>query len=138
MIKNIVRDRFFLMQKSEKATAADLQVVRDLKDTLEANRDRCVGMAANMIGERKRIIIVYDKDTDADLIMINPEIVRKLGPYETQEGCLSLDGVRDTTRYERIQIRYEDESFQTREKWYGGLTAQIIQHEMDHCEGTLI
>ncbi len=136
MIKPIVRDAFFLNQKSEEATWADLAVAQDLEDTLKANRERCVGMAANMIGYRKRIIIVATGF--ADLIMINPVITEKSGPYETEEGCLSLPGVRKTTRYNKITVRYLDKKFAEHTQSFSGYIAQIIQHECDHLQGILI
>ncbi len=136
MIKPIVRDAFFLSQKSEKATKTDLPVVQDLGDTLRANRERCVGMAANMIGYRKRIIIVAAGF--ADLIMINPVITEKSEAYETEEGCLSLAGVRKTIRYNRITVRYLDKTFAEHTQAFSGYIAQIIQHECDHLEGILI
>ena len=136
MIKPIVRDAFFLNQKSEKAVRADLPVAQDLEDTLRANRERCVGMAANMIGYRKRIIIVATGL--ADLVMINPEITEKREPYETEEGCLSLPGTRKTTRYNSIRVRYLDKSFSEHTQNFSGYIAQIIQHECDHMEGILI
>ena len=136
MVKPIVRDTFFLNQKSENATKADLPVAQDLGDTLRANRERCVGMAANMIGYRKRIIIVATGF--ADLIMINPVITEKSGAYETEEGCLSLSGVKKTIRYERITVRYLDMKFSEHTQTFSGYIAQIIQHECDHLEGILI
>ena len=136
MVKPIVRDTFFLNQKSEKATKADLPVAQDLGDTLRANRERCVGMAANMIGYRKRIIIVATGF--ADLIMINPVITEKSGAYETEEGCLSLSGVRKTIRYDQITVRYQDMKFSEHTQTFSGYIAQIIQHECDHLEGILI
>lgn len=136
MVKQIMRDQFFLMQKSEQATKADLPIARDLQDTLRANRDRCVGMAANMIGIRKRIIIVNMGVSDE--VMFNPVIVAKAGAYETEEGCLSLNGVRKTTRYKEIELQYTDESWRKQKKKYTGWIAQIIQHECDHLEGILI
>lgn len=136
MVKPIVRDTFFLNQKSEKATKADLPVAQDLGDTLRANRERCVGMAANMIGYRKRIIIVATGF--ANLIMINPVITEKSGAYETEEGCLSLSGVRKTVRYDRITVRYLDKAFAEHTQAFSGYIAQIIQHECDHLEGILI
>ena len=136
MIKPIVRDAFFLNQKSEEATRADLAVAQDLEDTLKANRERCVGMAANMIGHRKRIIIVATGF--ADLIMINPVITEKSGSYETEEGCLSLPGVRKTTRYNKITVRYLDKKFAEHTQSFSGYIAQIIQHECDHLQGILI
>ena len=136
MIRPIVRDTFFLSQKSEEATRQDLSVGRDLLDTLKANRDRCVGMAANMIGVRKRIIVV--NMGLLDMVMYNPVIVRKDAPYETEEGCLSLDGVRKTTRYETIEVEYLDGGWKRQRRRFSGWTAQIIQHEIDHCDGILI
>ena len=136
MIKPIVRDIFFLGQKSEEATKQDLSVGQDLQDTLIANQDRCVGMAANMIGIRKRIIIV--NMGFLNIVMYNPVILKKDKPYETEEGCLSLDGVRKTTRYENIEVEYLDSSWKKRRQQYSGWTAQIIQHEVDHLNGIII
>lgn len=130
MIRNIVRDPMFLAAKSEAADKGDMQVVQDLKDTLKANDDRCVGMAANMIGVRKRIIIVAAGPFQ--IVMINPEILRKDGPFETEEGCLSLDGVRPCTRYKEIEVEYLDENFNKQKRTFREFTAQIIQHECDH------
>ena len=127
MVQKIVRDVFFLGQKSEPATKQDFPVGQDLQDTLRANQDRCVGMAANMIGIRKRIIIVY-----------NPVIVHKDTPYQTEEGCLSLEGVRKTTRYQNIEVEYFDAAWKKQRQKYSGWTAQIIQHEIDHLEGIII
>ena len=136
MIKPIVRDIFFLGQKSEPATEKDKQVIQDLKDTLAAHRSGCVGMAANMIGYRKQIIIV--SLGIVDLIMINPVMVSKAGEYETEEGCLSLDGVRKTKRYKEIEVRYLDEQFREQVQKFNGFTAQIVLHEMDHLDGRII
>ncbi len=136
MIKAIVKDPIFLAQKSAPATATDLPVAQDLRDTLEAHRDGCVGMAANMIGVRKRIII-FD-DGGGATVMFNPEIVKRSGPYEAEEGCLSLPGTRKAKRYRSIKLRYQNEALETRLKTYTGYTAQIIQHELDHCDGVLI
>ena len=136
MIKPIVRDTFFLSRKSDPATKQDLSVGQDLRDTLQANRDRCVGMAANMIGAKKRIIIV--NVGLADLVMFNPVITKRSALYEAEEGCLSLDGVRKTTRYQNIEVEYMDESWRKRRQRFSGWTAQIIQHEMDHLNGILI
>lgn len=136
MIKPIVRDVFFLGQKSEPATKQDLSVGQDLQDTLIANRDRCVGMAANMIGVRKRIIIV--NVGFMNLVMYNPVIVKKDTPYETEEGCLSLDGVRKTTRYQNIEVEYLDSSWKKHRQKFSGWTAQVIQHECSHLEGVII
>ena len=136
MIKPIVKDILFLGQKSAPAVKADLPIAKDLQDTLNANRDRCVGMAANMIGVRKRIIIV--NMGMVNVVMFNPVITRKEGPYETEEGCLSLSGVRKTTRYKRITVEYLDSSWKKRRQEYSDWTAQIIQHECDHLEGIII
>ncbi len=136
MIRQIVRDTFFLSQKSEPATQADRAVVTDLIDTVRANQDRCAGMAANMIGFHKRIIAF--NAGPAAVALINPEIVRREQPYETEEGCLSLSGVRRTTRYQTIEVSYLDQSFKPRRQVYTGWIAQVIQHEVDHCDGVLI
>ena len=136
MVKKIMRDPFFLAQKSEDATEADRQVATDLLDTLRANLDRCVGMAANMIGVRKNIIVVAAGPFQ--FAMINPVITKKNGAYQTEEGCLSLDGVRPCTRYEEIEVDYLDQNFKKQHVKYSGWTAQIIQHEIDHCRGIVI
>ena len=136
MIKPIVRDPIFLSQKSAPATVLDLPTAQDLRDTLQAHRDGCVGMAANMIGVAKRIII-FDEDGKAS-VMFNPEIVKASGPYEVEEGCLSLTGTRKARRFRTIKVQYQNERFETRLKSYTGFTAQIIQHEIDHCNGVLI
>jgi peptide deformylase len=136
MIKPIVRDIFFLGQKSEIATKQDLSVGQDLMDTLRANQDHCVGMAANMIGLKKRVIIV--NMGIMNVVMYNPVIVRKDSLYETEEGCLSLTGVRKTTRYQNIEVEYYDSSWKKHRQKYSGWTAQIIQHECDHLEGIII
>ena len=136
MIQKIVRDVFFLGQKSVPAQPEDTLVGKDLQDTLRANQDRCVGMAANMIGVRKRIIIV--NMGIMNVVMYNPVIVRKDSPYETEEGCLSLEGVRKTTRYQNIEVEYFDTSWKKRRQKYSGWTAQIIQHEVDHLDGVII
>lgn len=136
MLKPIIHDPIFLAQKSEKATRADAQVITDLKDTLMANAQQCVGMAANMIGVLKNIIIVADGPRH--LIMINPTITEKKGKFETEEGCLSLPGIRPCTRYKNITVAYLDENFKKQRKRFSGWTAQIIQHEIDHCNGVLI
>ena len=136
MICEIMKDVFFLSQKSTPATPDDLSVAQDLLDTLEANKDGCVGMAANMIGISKRII-VFDND-GTYMVMFNPEIIRQSGPYEAEEGCLSLTGVRSTKRWHSIKVQYQNEKFQTRLKTFTGWTAQIIQHEIDHCNGIVI
>ena len=136
MIKPITKDPIFLAQKSVPATILDLPVAQDLKDTLEAHREGCVGMAANMIGVNKRIIIFDDHGSAT--VMFNPEIIKCSGAYETEEGCLSLSGVRKTRRWRQIKVRYQNERFETRLKTYTWFTAQIIQHEIDHCNGVLI
>ncbi len=136
MVRPIMRDVLFLGQKSEEATENDKQVIDDLKDTLKANHERCVGMAANMIGYRKRIIIV--SMGFMNVIMVNPVILQKSQPYETEEGCLSLDGVRKTKRYNKIRVQYKDEGFRPHTQEYEGQIAQIIQHECDHLEGIII
>ena len=136
MIKPIVRDIFFLSQKSEEALKEDMPIGQDLQDTLQANRERCVGMTANMIGIRKRIIIV--NIGFVNVVMYNPVILKKDMPYETEEGCLSLDGVRKTTRYQNIEVEYQDSTWKKHRQQYSGWTAQIIQHEMDHLDGIII
>lgn len=136
MVKQIVRDIFFLGQKSEPATKADLQIGIDLRDALEANRERCVGMAANMIGIKKKVIIV--NMGLIDVVMFNPVIIKKDTPYQTEEGCLSLNGVRSTTRYENIEVEYMDMNWKKQKQKLSGWTAQICQHEMDHLSGRII
>ena len=136
MVKQIVRDPLFLQQKSEMATEADRQVITDLMDTLEANRERCVGMAANMIGAKKRIIVVAVGPFIFP--MVNPVITKKTGRFETEEGCLSLEGVRPCTRYREIEVDYLDKDFRKQHGKYSGFTAQIIQHEIQHFSGELI
>ncbi len=136
MIRNIVKDPMFLSQKSEAATNADLQIGRDLADTLNAHRDGCVGMAANMIGVKKDIIIVHMGFFD--VVLFNPVIIAKSEPYEAEEGCLSLSGLRKTTRYRNIEVEYRDFSWKKQRQKFSGWTAQIIQHEIDHCNGVLI
>ena len=136
MIRPIVHDPFFLAQTSEPATEADHQVITDLMDTLRANQDRCVGMAANMIGEKKRIIVFCNGPMQ--MVMVNPQITAKSGEYETEEGCLSLPGVRKTKRYRKITVAYQDQMFRDKTGVFEGFAAQIIQHEIDHCDGILI
>ena len=136
MIREICRDETFLAQKAAPATADDLATAQDLLDTLTAHKDGCVGMAANMIGVNKRIIAFDNEGTY--MVMFNPVIIRQSGPYETQEGCLSLTGVRKTKRFQTIKVQWQNEQFQTRLKTFTGWTAEIIQHEIDHCEGILI
>ena len=138
MIREIMHDPIFLAQKSVSpdGSPADLAAADDLRDTLTENRDRCVGMAANMIGVGKRIIVFFDGSLLCE--MFDPEITAKSGPYEAEEGCLSLSGTRKTTRYQKITVRFRTRSGQVRTKTYTGWTAQIIQHEIDHCNGILI
>ena len=137
MIRDICKDEFFLSQKAEPATADDLSVAQDLLDTLAAHKDGCVGMAANMIGVRKRIICFTDGKEY--ITMLNPEIIKKSDPFETEEGCLSLlGGPRKCKRYKKIKVRFQNARLETRLKTYIGFTAQIIQHEVDHCNGILI
>ena len=136
MVRPVCRDTFLLSQKSTPATPADLPTVRDLVDTLEANRERCVGMAANMIGVLRRFIAVVDGE--AILVMLNPEIVKSAKPYRTEEGCLSLEGTRPVRRFESIKVRWQDEEFRVRIRTFEGFTAEIIQHEIDHLDGILI
>ena len=136
MVKAVVRDMFFLSQKSEEATKKDLAVGQDLQDTLQALQDRCVGMAANMIGVKKRIIIV--SLGFMNLVMYNPVLLQMDSPYETEEGCLSLDGTRKTTRYRNIEVEYQDSTFKKHRQKFSGWTAQIVQHEMDHLDGIII
>ena len=136
MIKPIMKDVLFLGQKSEPATKADLQVGIDLQDTLAAHREECVGMAANMIGIKKRVIIV--NMGMMDIVMFNPVIRKKSGAYETEEGCLSLTGVRKTTRYENMEVEYLDQNWKKQKMVLSGWPAQICQHEMDHCDGVII
>ena len=136
MVRPIIHDPFFLAQKSEMATEADWQIAEDLLDTLRANLDRCVGMAANMIGVKKAIIVVAAGPIQ--FVMINPVITKKKGVYQTEEGCLSLEGVRPCTRYQEIEVDYQDQNFQKQHGKYSGWIAQIIQHEMDHVQGIVI
>lgn len=136
MVREICRDIFFLNKKAEMATEADMQVALDLLDTLKANEAGCVGLAANMIGVNKRIIAV--NMGIVNMIMFNPVIVKKSGVYKTEEGCLSLTGVRETTRYQEIEVEYQDMQFKKQRQSYSGWIAQIIQHEVDHCEGIII
>ncbi len=136
MIREICRDETFLSQKAAPAAPDDLATAQDLLDTLTAHKDGCVGMAANMIGVCKRII-AFDND-GTYMVMFNPVIVRQSGPYEAEEGCLSLSGVRKTKRFQTVKVQWQNEKFQTRLKTFTGWTAEIIQHEIDHCEGILI
>lgn len=136
MIREICKDVIFLAQKAEPATPDDLPVAADLLETLEYHKDGCVGMAANMIGINKRII-AFDNDGEY-MVMFNPKILRKSSPYETEEGCLSLTGVRPVKRWKTIKVQWQNEKFQQRIKNFTGWTAEIIQHEIDHCEGIII
>ena len=141
MQKELIHDPIFLAMKAENATENDLQVAQDLLDTLTAHREECVGMAANMIGVKKRIIAFLDESgrIPAYTVMFNPEIIKKDGAYNTEESCLSLlGGPRPCKRYKSIKVNYQNTEMQTRIKTYAGWTAQIIQHEVDHCEGILI
>jgi len=136
MVREICKDTVFLAQKAEPAVRDDLSVAQDLLDTLLAHRDGCVGMAANMIGVNKRIIAFEHEN--AYMVMFNPVIVRQSGPYEAEEGCLSLTGIRKVKRFQTIKVQWQNEKFQTRIKTFTGWPAEIIQHEIDHCEGVLI
>lgn len=136
MIREIVKDEAFLAQKSEPATEDDKAIAQDLLDTLEANKKGCVGLAANMIGELKNIIVFYNNGVPT--VMFNPKIIKSSGRYKVEEGCLSLEGRRMTSRFEQIQVRYKDMDFKTQLRSYSGFTAEIIQHEIDHCMGKII
>lgn len=137
MVKELVHDPIFLARRSAPAEASDLETARDLLDTLNAHREGCVGMAANMIGVTKRIIVFDNQGTP--MLMLNPEILKAEGPYETEEGCLSLlGGPRKTKRFRKIKVRYQNTDLQTRIKTFTDFPAQIIQHEIDHCNGVLI
>ena len=136
MVREIVTDEAFLARRAEPAGPADLSTAEDLLETLAAHKEGCVGMAANMIGVNKRII-AFDNGGSC-MVMFNPEIVRRSGPYEAEEGCLSLSGTRKARRWQSIKVRYWNGAFQERFKTFTGWTAQIIQHEIDHCEGILI
>lgn len=137
MVREVMHDPVFLAMKSEAATADDLQIAQDLLDTLVANKEACVGMAANMIGVLKRIIVFDNEGTY--MTMFNPQIIKMAGPYDAEEGCLSLSGgPRPCKRYQTIKVQWQNERFQTRIKTFNGWPAQIIQHEIDHCNGILI
>ena len=136
MVREICKDELFLARKAVPATAEDLATAQDLLDTLTAHQDGCVGMAANMIGVNKRII-AFESEAGYQ-VMFNPVVVRQAGPYEAEEGCLSLSGTRKAKRFQTIKVQWQNEKFQTRLKTFTGWTAQIIQHEIDHCEGILI
>ena len=136
MIRQLVHDPIFLAMKSAPATKDDLPAAKDLLDTLIAHREDCVGMAANMIGVSKRIIVF--NNNGMFMTMLNPEITAKSGPYDTEEGCLSLSGQRRTKRYNMIEVEYQDLNMKKQRRTFAGFTAQIIQHEIDHCDGILI
>ena len=136
MVRPLMTDTVFLAQKALPADADDITVADDLLDTLKAHEDGCVGMAANMIGVNKRII-AFENDGEY-MLMFNPVIVKKSGPYDTEEGCLSLTGTRKAKRFQTVKVQWQNEKFQTRLKTFTGWTAEIIQHEIDHCEGILI
>lgn len=136
MIRPIMHDPIFLAQKSVPATAEDISVAQDLLETLKAHQHECVGMAANMIGVKKNIIAFDNEGTH--MVMLNPEIIKKAERYDAEEGCLSLSGIRPTVRWKRIKVKYQNEKMQTRMQTFTGWTAQIIQHEIDHCNGILI
>ena len=137
MVKELIHDPEFLSQKSEDADENDSQTVQNLLDTITAHKDSCVGMAANMIGVKKRIIVFEDDGNY--IVMLNPEIIKKSEPYETEERCLSLlGGPRKVRRFGKIKVQFQNEKLQSRVKNYSGFSAQIIQHEIDHCEGILI
>lgn len=136
MVRDICKNEGFLAQKAQPATLDDLDTARDLLDTLIAHKAGCVGMAANMIGINKRIIAFDNEGTY--MVMLNPVIVKRSGPYEAEEGCLSLTGTRKTKRFQTIKVQWQNEKLQTRLKTFTGWTAEIIQHEIDHCEGILI
>lgn len=136
MVRDICKDQAFLAQKAELATAEDLAAAQDLLDTLAAFHDSCVGMAANMIGVNKRII-AFDNNGEY-MVMFNPQIIKQSQPYQTEEGCLSLVGQRPAKRFQSIKVQYQNNDFQIRFKTFTGFPAQIIQHEVDHCEGIII
>ena len=136
MVKEIVHNPIFLSQKSETATESDLKIAKDLLDTLIANQGSCVGLAANMIGKKKRIIVF--ENCGIYMTMFNPKIVKKSGVYQAEEGCLSLAGVRSTKRWQTIEVKYQNSDFEICQQTFTGWTAQIIQHEIDHCNGILI
>ena len=136
MIRDICKDELFLARKAAPASPEDLSIAQDLLETLIAHKDGCVGMAANMIGVNKRIIAFDNEGTY--MVMFNPQIVKQSGGYEAEEGCLSLTGTRKARRYQTIKVRWQNEAFQTRLKTFTGWTAEIIQHEIDHCDGIII
>ena len=136
MVRELNHDPVFLGRKAAAATGEDLQTAQDLLDTLQFHRETCVGMAANMIGVNKRII-AFENDGEY-MLMFNPVIVKKSGPYDTEEGCLSLTGTRKAKRFQTVKVQWQNEKFQTRLKTFTGWTAEIIQHEIDHCDGVII
>ncbi|MDQ0221855.1 peptide deformylase [Streptococcus moroccensis] len=136
MIREIVKDTFFLQQSSQEASKEDMTIGQDLLDTVQANKDRCVGLAANMIGQQKRIIVV--SLGFVDLLMFNPVIVEQSGPYKTEESCLSLEGSRPTKRYQTIKVTYLDQNWRRKSVVLKDFPAQICQHEIDHCDGIVI
>ena len=136
MVREIIKDRILLAQKALSATAEDLSVAKDLLDTLKAHREECVGMAANMIGVNKRIIVFADGDKLT--VLLNPVILEKSEPYEVEEGCLSLSGTRKTERFGKITVSYQNKRMEQKRRTFTGFPAEIIQHEIDHCEGILI
>lgn len=136
MVREIVKDEEFLSKKSGQATLDDIQIANDLLETLEAHKDGCVGMAANMIGELKNIIVFYNGEIP--MIMLNAKIIESSGKYTAEEGCLSLDGMRRALRFQNIKVRYKDINFKTQFRTYSGFTAQIVQHELDHVAGKII
>lgn len=138
MVKEIIKDQFFLRLKSEPVTKEDKQVIQDLKDTLLAHADECVGMSANMIGVNKAVIAIKPENTDNMIVMLNPKITKKSGAYETEEGCMCLEGERKTTRHMNVTVEYFDEEFKKHITHYSGYLAEIIEHECDHLEGILI
>ena len=138
MVRELVKDQFFLRLKSEPMTRDDLDVVADLKDTLKAYSEERVGMSANMIGINKAVIAIQPENSNEMVVMINPKIIKKSGPYETEEGCMCLEGERKTTRHRNITIEYYDEEFKKHVKLYSGYIAEIIEHECDHLEGIII
>lgn len=136
MIREIVKDEEFLAKKSGPASKEDIRIAKDLLETLEANKERCVGMAANMIGELKNIIVFYDNGSP--VVMFNAKIIESAGKYVAEEGCLSLEGTRKATRFEHIKVRYKDLEFKSQIRSYSGFTAEIIQHELNHVAGKII
>ena len=136
MLREIMKDRIFLARSAEMATAADAAIASDLLETLIAHREECVGMAANMIGENKRIIAFADGEGFS--VLYNPVIVKRAEPYEAEEGCLSLPGTRKTLRYQKITVQYQNAKMEKKQRTFSGFTAEIVQHEIDHCDGILI